>query len=70
MDLIQLIVAIAVLGLVWWVISTYIPLPPAGKTALTIAFVVVVVLALLSFLGIGMSVLHWRPSLGAVGIWT
>jgi hypothetical protein len=62
MDLLQLIVLILVLGLVWWVITTYFPLPPAGAKVLTIAFVVVVVLALLSFLGINVfGYLHYRP---------
>jgi hypothetical protein len=37
--------------------------PPAGKTVLTVAFVVVLVLALFSFLGLGTGMLHWRPNL-------
>lgn len=63
MDLISFIIAIAILGLVWWVVNTYLPMPPAGKTAITIAFVVVVIVLLLSFLGVGMGVMHFRPRL-------
>lgn len=63
MDLIGLIILIIVLGLVWWVLTTYVPMPPAGRTVLAIAFAVVLILALLSFLGIGMSALHYKPNL-------
>ncbi|HKX41337.1 MAG TPA: Thivi_2564 family membrane protein [Burkholderiaceae bacterium] len=63
MDLISLVIVVVVLGLVWWLVTTYLPMPPAGKTVLTVAFAVVMVLALLSFLGIGASVLHYRPGL-------
>ena len=65
MDLIQLVSTICVLGILWWLVTTYLPLPPAGKTALSIAFAVIVVLLLMSFLGIGASVLHYRPRLGS-----
>lgn len=60
MDLLGLIVLIVLLGIIWWAITTYVPMPPAGKQVLTIAFVLVVVLALLSFLGFT-QYLHWRP---------
>jgi hypothetical protein len=63
MDLLGIIILIVVLGLVWWVISTYIPMPPAGRTVLTIVFVVVLLVALLNFLGVGTGVLHYRPNL-------
>ncbi len=63
MDLISFVVLICVLGLIWWVVTTYLPLPPAGKTVLTIAFVVIVVVALLSFLGVGAGILHYKPEL-------
>ena len=63
MDLLQLIVLVVIMGLVWWALSSFVPMPPAGKTILTIAFVVVLILALLSFLGVGTGVLHYRPNL-------
>lgn len=68
MDLISFIIAIAVLGLVWWLVNTYLPMPPAGRTVITIAFVVVVVFLLLNFLGIGTGVLHTRPHLASIGV--
>ena len=61
MDLISFVTLIIVLGLVWWGLS-FLPMPPAGKTALTIAFVIIVILGLLSFLGIGDEWLHYRPN--------
>jgi hypothetical protein len=64
MDLISLIVLVVVLGLVWWALTSFVPMPPAGKTILTVAFVVVLILALLSFLGIGTGMLHYKPHLG------
>jgi len=63
MDLLQFLVAIIVLGLIWWVVNKYLPMPPAGKTALTIAFVVVVIVLLLAFLGVGTGILHYKPQL-------
>jgi hypothetical protein len=64
MDLLQLIIAVCVLGVAWWAVTTHVPMPPAGKTALTIAFVVVIILCLASFLGIGSGALHYKPHLG------
>lgn len=60
MDLLQLIIVVCVLGIVWWAVTTYLPMPPAGKQILTIAFVVILILCLLSFLGIGTGILHYR----------
>jgi heme A synthase len=50
--LIEFVIFIAVLGLIWWLVTTYIPMPPAGKTILTVVFVVVLVVALLQLFGI------------------
>lgn len=63
MDLLGLIVLVVLLGIVWWALTSFVPMPPAGKQVLTIAFVLILVLALLSFMGIGAHYLHWRPSL-------
>lgn len=62
MDLLQFVIFVCILGLDWWVVTTYIPMPPAGRTVLTIAFVVIIVLGLLQFLGMG-DFLHYRPAL-------
>lgn len=61
MDLLQLMILVATLGVVWWAITSYVPMPPAGKQVLTIAFVVVMVLCLFSFLHIGTSILQYKP---------
>ena len=63
MDLLQLIIIVCIMGVVWWALTTQVPMPPAGKKVLTIAFVVVLVLCLLSFLGVSTSALHYKPHL-------
>jgi hypothetical protein len=63
MDLGTLFLTVIVVGILWWAVTTYVPMPPAGKTVLTIAVVVVMIVCLFSFLGLGGGVLHWRPNL-------
>jgi hypothetical protein len=63
MDLLGIIILVVVLGLVWWVLTTYVPMPPAGRTVLAIVFVVVLLVALLNFLGVGTEFLHYKPRL-------
>ena len=53
MDLISFVIVIVVLGLVWYLLTTFVPLPPAGKTVVTVVFVVVLILLLLQIFGIG-----------------
>lgn len=50
--LLQLIVVLVVLGLVWWLITTYLPLPAPIKMAITVIFVVIVCIYLLSVVGL------------------
>lgn len=64
MDLLHLIVTVSLLGAVWYVLTRFVPMPPAGKTVLSIAFAVVVILCLMSFLGIGTEILHYKPHIG------
>lgn len=52
MDLVQLIVVLIVFGLVWWLVTTYLPLPPPIKTAITVLFVLLLILWLLSIVGL------------------
>lgn len=54
MDLIYLVLAIAVVGCLVWAITTYIPMPPVFKTAITIIAVIVVILYLVQRLGSGL----------------
>ena len=49
MDIISLLLAIVVIGVVIWLIKAYVPMEPAIKRLLTIAGVVIVVVLLLSF---------------------
>lgn len=53
MTLIQLIIILAVLGACWYLITTYIPMPPAIKTVITVVCVIALCLLLLSLTGIG-----------------
>jgi xanthosine utilization system XapX-like protein len=53
MDLISLLVVLVVVGLVWWLVTTYIPMPPAIKTVITVIAVLVLCIWLLQWAGIG-----------------
>ena len=52
MNLIQLIVVIVVIGLVLWLINTYVPLQPPWKTILNVVVLIVFVLWILSAVGL------------------
>lgn len=52
MTLIGLIVVLVIVGVVLWLINTYIPMDPKIKTILNVAVVIVVVLWLLQSLGL------------------
>jgi hypothetical protein len=54
MPIITLIVWMAVIGLIAWVVTTYIPMPPPIKSVIVIAAVIICVLILLQALGIGL----------------
>lgn len=53
MDLISVILVLVVVGVVLWLITTYIPMSPPIKTVLTVVIVLVLCLWLLSLFGIG-----------------
>ena len=46
MDLIMVVLVLALIGCLVWAITTYIPMPPIFKTAITIIAVIVVILYL------------------------
>lgn len=52
MPLIQLIVVLAVIGVVMWLLNTYVPMSASIKKILNIVVVVVVILYVLSAFGI------------------
>jgi len=53
MDLISLIIVLVVLGICWYLITTFIPLPQPIKVVITVIAVLVLCLVLLDFAGIG-----------------
>jgi FtsH-binding integral membrane protein len=53
MSLLNLVLIIVVLGLVWWLITSYVPMPQPGKTVVTVIFVVILIIILLQVVGIG-----------------
>jgi hypothetical protein len=52
MDLIQLIVVLGVLGVVWYLVTTYIPMPAPVKTIITVVVVIVLCIWLLQAFGL------------------
>ncbi len=53
MDLISLVVVLCVIGVVWWLATTYIPMPAPMKTVITVVVVIALCLFLLQAFGIG-----------------
>lgn len=52
MDLISIIIVLIVLGLVLWLVQTYLPLPPPIKTVITIVVVLFICVWLLQAVGV------------------
>lgn len=52
MDLIQLIITIVVVGVVLWLVETYIPMDAAIKKLLQVAVIIIVALWLLQSFGL------------------
>ena len=48
---ISLIIVLAVVGLIWYLVTTYIPMPPPIRVVVTVVFVVILCIWLLEFLG-------------------
>jgi len=61
MELIQLIVLIAVVGVILWAVNTYIPMEPHIKQILNVVVIIALCLWLLSFFGLLPS-MHTRVS--------
>lgn len=53
MGLIDLIIVLAVIGLIWWLVVTYIPMPQPMKTVITVVAVIALCIFLLRLTGIG-----------------
>lgn len=53
MDLIQLLIVLVILGVVWYLVTTYIPMPQPIKTVITVIAVLALCIVLLNMAGIG-----------------
>lgn len=53
MDLLTLMVTLAVIGCVWWMLTTFIPMPAPMKTVITVIAVIALCVLLLDLTGIG-----------------
>ena len=61
MDLMSLVVALIVMGLVWWLVSTYLPIPQPFKNVILVLLVVLLIVWLLNSVGyLGNDFLHRR----------
>lgn len=53
MDLIHLVIALAVIGVILYLIQTYLPMPQPIKIVITVLIVIFACVILLDFAGIG-----------------
>lgn len=58
MDIASLLVVLVVLGVIWYLVTTYIPMPAPMKTVITVFAVLALCLMLLQWFGIGHLNLH------------
>jgi hypothetical protein len=56
MDIIHIIIVLVILGLILYLVKTYIPMDPAVSTVLTVVVVLLLCLWLLSALNVGSGV--------------
>jgi hypothetical protein len=52
MFLIQLVVILIVLGLVWWLVQSVLPIPAPFKTVILVVLTVIAILLLLAWAGL------------------
>jgi len=62
MDIISLLVVLVVIGLVWWLLTTYVPMPQPVRMIVTVIGVLILCVWLLSLVGIGHGVRLGRLS--------
>lgn len=53
MDLISLIIILAVVGCVWYLLTTFVPMPAPMKTVITVIAVIALCILLLDVSGVG-----------------
>jgi len=51
--MIELLIAIVVIGVIVWLVETYIPMSPPFRTILRVVVVLFLIIWLLRFLGVG-----------------
>lgn len=49
--MIELIIGLAVLGLIWWLVDTYIPIAEPFKTIIRVLIVILLIVWILNFFG-------------------
>lgn len=49
--MLELIIALVVLGFIWWLVITYIPMPDPMKKVITVIVVIFLILLLLRMFG-------------------
>ena len=52
MGILEFILICVVLGLVVWLVNTYLPLPPPIKTIILVAVIIVIIVILLNAMGL------------------
>ncbi len=50
--LLNIVLWLVLLGLIWWLIDTYLPLPDPIKTIIRVIFIVILILIVLSMVGV------------------
>lgn len=53
MSIIQIVIVLAIIGVILWLITTYIPMPPPFKTVIIVVAVLCLCLWLLNIFGMG-----------------
>lgn len=53
MDLIRLIVVLGIVGAIWYLVTTYIPMPGPIRTVITVIVVIALCIFLLQWAGLG-----------------
>jgi len=53
MPLVNLIVVLVILGVILWLVTTYVPMPQPIRAVITVVVILVICLWLLSIFGIG-----------------
>lgn len=61
MDIIHILVVLVIVGVVLWLVQTYIPMAAPIKTVITVVVVLLLCLWLLSLFGIGSMYVGTRP---------